>query len=292
MAEGAFSEKLVLVLKALSLSRAQLAADLGVDKSVVTRWASGAVRPSDHNLARLTALVATRAPGFTALDWDRSLPALAERLGAEPGARPAEPAIPLPLLEQVRGMTAFRGAAYEGIYRSTRPFLLQPGGFLHDHGMIRLDEHGLLSLYMITGATHVRGWMLPLQNQLYCVAADVVSGAYVFGIFNGVAQAKAQVIDGLILGSALDPGRTPTANVMMFERVADLTGERAADEARLAELAGVHPVAAEGSVPEALRRHLNPDVGPTAFAAGGDLLLRMPLSRSLSRGPDYDPEGG
>mgnify|MGYP000007444798 CR=1 FL=1 len=42
--------------------RGRLAADLGVDKSVVGRWATGAVRPSDHNLSRLTAL-ARRAGG-------------------------------------------------------------------------------------------------------------------------------------------------------------------------------------------------------------------------------------
>lgn len=42
----AFSRKLDLVLKALSLSRGRLAAQLGVDKSLAGRWASGAVTPS------------------------------------------------------------------------------------------------------------------------------------------------------------------------------------------------------------------------------------------------------
>jgi hypothetical protein len=49
-----FPAKLDLVMKALSFSRGRLAADLGVDKSVVARWATGAVSPSDHNLAALT----------------------------------------------------------------------------------------------------------------------------------------------------------------------------------------------------------------------------------------------
>ena len=78
-----FAKKLELVLKVLSMSRSRLAADLGVDKSVVGRWVSGAVQPSAHNLSLLSALIAERIPGFTALDWDRSLEAFAELLGAD-----------------------------------------------------------------------------------------------------------------------------------------------------------------------------------------------------------------
>jgi transcriptional regulator with XRE-family HTH domain len=41
-----FGKKFTLVLKALSISRRRVAADVEVDKSVVCRWASGAVMPS------------------------------------------------------------------------------------------------------------------------------------------------------------------------------------------------------------------------------------------------------
>ncbi len=61
-------------------------------------------------------------------------------------------------------MTALRGSAYEGFFRSTRPYVLQPGRFVHDHGVIRLDDDGLLSLRMGTGGTFVEGWMLPLHT--------------------------------------------------------------------------------------------------------------------------------
>ena len=81
-----FSAKLSLILKAFSISRARLAADLGLDKSVVGRWVTGAVAPAAHNLSLLTAYVTQRVPGFTNLDWDRSLAGLAERLGADPSA--------------------------------------------------------------------------------------------------------------------------------------------------------------------------------------------------------------
>jgi hypothetical protein len=36
-----------------------------------------------------------------------------------------------------------------------------------------------------------------------------------------------------------------------------------------------------------LRKHLLGDFGPAAAALGGDMLLRLPLDRSLARGPAY-----
>ena len=284
-----FSAKFALVLKALSLSRGRLAADLGVDKSVVGRWATGAVKPSDHNLSRLTGLIAERLSGFTALDWDRNGADFASLLGAAPRGAVG---LPLPLLEQIKSTTALRGAAYEGFYRSTRPYVLQSGRFVHDHGMMRLDENGLLSLRMGTGGTMVEGWMLLLHNQLFCVAADVTSGALLFGVFHGVAASRAEVLDGLALGPSLDPGRTPSAYAMMSERIGDLTGDPAADDAHFLELAARDPLAPEGSIPDGVRAHLLRDVGPAAAALGGDMLLQLPIARSIARGPAYGEKPG
>jgi len=287
-----FSAKFALALKALSISRGRLASDLEVDKSVVGRWATGAVKPSDHNLSRLTTLIAERVPGFTALDWDRSAADFAAALGANASfvaglAATATPALPFPLLDQIRSATRLRGAAYEGFYRSTRPYVLSPGHFVHDHTMVRLDEQGLLTLRIGTAGTVVEGWILPLHNQLFVIAADITSGALLFGILHGVASARAQVLDGLTLAPSLDPGRTPTAYAIIFERIGDLSGDPKADEARFAELAAKDPLAPEGSISDELRAHLLRDVGPEAKALGGDLLLSMPLSRSMTRGPAY-----
>src|SRR5580700_3309262 len=133
----AFSAKLTLVLKVLSMSRARLAAELGLDKSVVARWASGATAPSGHNLAQLSALMARSIPGFTALDWDRDMEGLAGLLGVgQPPTRPASGAargLPLPFLDQMVATTTLRAKAYEGFYRSTRPYAGHPGRFIHDH---------------------------------------------------------------------------------------------------------------------------------------------------------------
>src|ERR1700728_3443878 len=76
-----FAPKLNFVLKALSMSRAGLASELGVDKSAIGRWATGAVTPSAHNLAQLTTFIAGKVKGFNSLDWDRDLEGLAEALG-------------------------------------------------------------------------------------------------------------------------------------------------------------------------------------------------------------------
>ena len=80
----AFHQKLAFVLKALSISRGALAAEVGVDKSAVGRWVSGRVEPSAHNLARLSGVIAKRAPGFAVLDWERPFESLAQRFGARP----------------------------------------------------------------------------------------------------------------------------------------------------------------------------------------------------------------
>jgi len=293
-----FCKKLELVLKALSTSRGRLAADLGVDKSIVGRWVSGSVHPSAHNLSLLTALVASRVPGFTALDWDRDLESLAGVLGADPAvvaggktSRGIE-GLPLSILEQVHAGTALRGEAYEGFFRSTRPYVLAPGKFVHDHALIRRDPNGLLRLSMGTAGTVVDGWVLPVGNQLFTVACDVTSGTMLFGIFNGVGTAKAEIVDGLALACALDAGRTPTAHAMVFERIGDLSADPAADDRRFAELTALDPVAPEGSIPESLRNHLLGEFGPSQVALGGDLLLRMPLIRSIAKGPAYRESPG
>src|SRR5512139_2238360 len=76
-----FAHKFGLVLKACNISRGRLAQAVGIDKSVVSRWASGVQMPSDQNLTLLTEVVGERRPGFGRGDWDLSSRAFAARLG-------------------------------------------------------------------------------------------------------------------------------------------------------------------------------------------------------------------
>ena len=82
MATGDLAQKLGVVLKAINLSRGRLAQTVGVDKSVVSRWASGVQVPSDHNLSLLTEAVARHRPGFERRDWDLDAEGFANRLNA------------------------------------------------------------------------------------------------------------------------------------------------------------------------------------------------------------------
>jgi len=286
----AFSEKLRLALKMLSLSGARLAGELNIDKSVVSRWLSGAVQPSAHNLSLLTALVAARIDGFSTLDWERDLKGLAARFGADPevvgaGQATAPAGMPLAILDLAVSTTALRGAAYEGLFRSTRVDPDGAGDFLNEHALVRRDARGLLRLSFGGGGLTAEGWVIPLHSQLYVVATDVRSGIMLFGVFNGPASARADVFDGLVLAPTVDIGRTPTAMPMYCERIADLSGDAAADERRFAALTAGDPRTPAAQIPERLRKHLLRDIGPAQHALGGDYLLTMPIVRSLARGP-------
>jgi transcriptional regulator with XRE-family HTH domain len=288
-----FSENLRLVLKLLSMSAAGLASELAVDKSVVSRWLNGSVQPSAHNLSRLSALVAGRVGGFRALDWERTPDSLAEIFGADPRAisslRPARQSngLQFAIWDQMVSTTALRGRAYEGFFRSTRPHPRDPDGYLHEWGMIRRDEIGLLRLRMGSAEATVAGWLIPLQDLVYIVAAAVNTGAMMFGIFNGAGASRVDVFDGLILLAANDKGRSPLATAMLCERVGELSGDADADDRRFDELSSQNPIAPAGSVPDAVQAHLVRDFGPAQRGNGGDWLLTLSLLRSMARGP-YD----
>ncbi|MGZ3377135.1 MAG: helix-turn-helix domain-containing protein [Phenylobacterium sp.] len=286
--------KLDFILKALSMSRSRMAADLGVDKSAVGRWISGAAEPSAHSMSQITALVAARIPGFTALDWDRDLEGLAEALGvAPPGQRRgagATATLANPLLEESLATTRVRGSAYEGFYRTTRPYFQAPTRFIHDQVMVRADPGGFLKLSMITAGVPVEGQVMLLHDKLFFVGAEMTSRSFTFAILNGVSTVQAGVIDGIVLVCALDAGRTPNATAAIFERIGDLSGDAAADDARFAELAKAPHLATAASAPEHIRRHLVRDLGPREFELGGDFLLSMPVARSMARGLALPPE--
>lgn len=291
-ADTHFHEKLDLVLKALSMSRGRLAAELGVDKSLVGRWVSGVVHPSSLNLENLTRLIARRCGGFTMLDWDRDMPGLAGLLGVSAptngnGAKAygGGDGLPLPLLDMARMSTERRGAAYEGFWRTTRPSVMMPGRFFHDHGMIRRADNGLLQFKVGGAGLLFDGWLLLAEGQLFAILFDTVGQTPIFVIWNGVPLSKASFLDGIVTAAALNAARTPSAYPIVMERIGDLTGDREADDAHCAELLARDPLAPEGSVPEDLQAHLVRDIGPRAAEAGvGEMFLLAPITSTLSRG--------
>ena len=282
-----FAEKLQIVLKSLSISRAGMAAGLNVDKSLVGRWASGAVKPSEHNLSLLTQFIAERVDGFSMLDWDSDPSSFAARLGVTgPAVGMASMGdwIPDVLLEEATRGAKRRAVAYEGIWRSTRYSNDLPGRFLHDITMIRTNAHGVIEFSTGVEGIRYRGRALLLQHQLFSIASDEDSVTMMFGIFNGVARQKAEVLDGLSIGTLRDAGSSPACSAVVMHRIGELTGDAAGDEALFeASVTAQNPLAPEGSIPQDLQDHLSRSVD--AETPG---LMRMVFQNSMARGPLLD----
>lgn len=288
-----FADRLGLVLKALSMSGGRLAADVGVDKSLVSRWCSGAVTPSAHNLARLTQAIAARHSGFTMLDWDLDLPALAARFGvAVPAPAAAAEAMPssfaawlaLPTFQDAAREGAGLHGALAGIWRTTRPSPEFRGKFAHDYAILEATPDGTIQFRIGVFSARLIGWSVVVGEQIYGAATDPLTGASIFSIFNFVRRPRIDVMDGITLSCMAHAGGAPVANACMLERIQDLSGDPTADHARYEELLTQHPIAPDGSVPEAIRNHLLFDCGPTALAAGGDHVMMMRAMNSLARG--------
>jgi transcriptional regulator with XRE-family HTH domain len=284
-----------MVLKALSIGRAPLAAAVGVDKSLISRWCSGQVVPSEHNRARLTQFIAGHQAGFSMLDWELPLDELAAKLGvAAPAPVKLAPGladwVPPAMLVEAAANVQLHGASYEGFWRSTRPSSEAPGQFIHEHILLRRRDDGMLGMWLgIMDITYV-GWSIPIGTKLFSIATDTTTGTFAFSIFNGVTRQRAEVVDGLILTCMRDAGVTPIASKCLLERIGDVSGDATADEARLAELAQTYPLSPAADIAEHVRNHLWSDTGPAAFAAGGDTILMMALARSMSRGASYEDQ--
>ena len=290
MAEGDFARKLDLVLKALSINRARLPADLGVTKSQVSRWLGGRNTPKAHNLASLTELIARRRPDFSLLHWEMSVEDLSATLCiASP--RPITAAtrtldqIAFTLSPDAAENARTRGRAYEGIWRLTFSAGVheRPDLFAHSYSLTRRATNGLLHYRAGVFGQWIDGWSLPSHGQLFSMAVNSVTGSVSLVIFNGVTGERAELLDGLILSSSRDRGGVPTALACINERIFDLSDDAEADEARFQALVALPPVAPPGTVSEAIQKHILRDIGPAAAAAGGDLLMIMPALRGISR---------
>jgi transcriptional regulator with XRE-family HTH domain len=286
MESDSFAAKFCLVLRALNLSRGAIAAAVGVDKSLVGRWASGAVTPSEYNLARLSGLIGDRKPGFSMANWDGSLAEIASMFGVPItlGDRSGGlPGFPPEFVEQAHKLTVIRGPSYEGFWRTYRPSVMMPGTIFRDHGMIRINADGYLCVRMGGAGMTFDGIILPSDGNLFAVFNNSIGTAPYFLIAKGVQLPRADLLEGLLLLSALDAAHTPAAVPIVLERIGELSGDRAADDLRSDELIQTAPIARENEVPDEIRLRLNRDVGPAAAAAGGERFL-MTAAMALSRG--------
>jgi len=287
----AFSVLFRIALLALRVSKAQAASLLQVDKSLVGRWAAGTVKPTEHNLSRITELVAERVPGFTMHDWQRDVASFSQLVGVEPGLahRSVEPppAIGGGMLNcviEARIETERRGAAYEGFWRTSRPSVLMEGKVFHDYGMIRKGSFGLLEVTMGGAGLTFKGWALPLEGNLFAMLDGMVGFTPLFLIFKGVTLPKVTRLDGIVLLAALDAARTPAAMPILLERIGDLSGDPQEDERTCKEIGLNDPFDDEAELSDEVRAHLFRDIGPEAAANGGAMFLTVAAATALSRG--------
>ncbi|MCJ2179944.1 helix-turn-helix domain-containing protein [Novosphingobium album (ex Hu et al. 2023)] len=290
-AQSPFSARFRLVLKALSLSRAAVAAGLGVDKSLVGRWASGAVKPTDHNLSRITQLIASRQPSFTMADWDRDLTAFASLLGLDPVSSVAAEGyasdvavLPPVFLEHTRQVTGQRGKTYEGFWRTTRPSVIMDGQFFHDYGMIRITANGMLQVRMGSQGLVFEGYVFPAEGNIFSVLYDTIGATPIFLVFRGVPLPKAHILDGLLVMAALNADRSPAAVPVILERIGDLSGEEHRDDLQCQELFSGDALARREDIDPAVIDHLTRNVGPDAAACGGDMFLTVGANSPFTQG--------
>lgn len=281
-----FGPRLSLALKALSMSRGRLAMELGVDKSLVGRWASGGTRPSAHNLERLTHHLAGRRPGLTLLDWERPLPEFAALFGVEmarQGTDTAHGGLYGALADVVRNSVESQVSAYEGFWRSTHASVFEPGRFCQQHGVIRRGDEGGLQFEIGADGIRYGGAMYAVEGQVFGIANDSVRNVPSFLILNVVAAPKITLLDGLLI-AASSSLRAPTAYSIIFERVGDLSGDRLADNARATALMERPEFVEDPSVlPAVVRSHLLRDFGPEAAARGGEMMLTASLTPRLAQ---------
>jgi transcriptional regulator with XRE-family HTH domain len=291
-----FAPRFALALQALGLSRGRAASLLNVDKSLVSRWANGSVRPSEHNLAEITQLIADRIAGFTMLDWQRDLQSFAVLfnvdLPANAIAKPEEvaPSLSLSCLVHAQRETERKASVYSGFWRSTRPSAIMPGKLFFGYGIFRPAPNGFLEVRVGSSGLSFDGWGFVSDGNLFAFLSDSIGCTPLFFIFKGVPLPKAMLLDGLLMLSGFDPARTPSAVPVIIERIGDLTGDTEADEARFAELLQ-YESAADEHVSETVREHLLRDIGPTAAQTGGDMFLVASGNFSRGSSPSGDLEG-
>lgn len=282
------SAKLDMLLKACSMSRVALAKEVGVDKSLVGRWVKGTVHPGEHNLSLMTSVFQKHFPTFTLAHWYEDTAAMAKRVGLvlKPGPEPAIETIPDGPFAQIVAASmpeiGFRAETYEGFWRTTRPSVVMPGELFHDYGMFRLNESGMIDVVMEGAGLTFTGWMFPMSGNLYVFLFDPVGRTPLIVLLKGVTLPRAMSMEGLLLLSALDPGRTPAALPIILERLGDLSGDRAADDVRLREIIETQPQPLDPLGDDVLRQAAYRDTGPLAAKAGGDLF--MAVSGRLSHG--------
>jgi transcriptional regulator with XRE-family HTH domain len=263
-----FASRLRLALKQANISPTALGAAVGVDKSVVSRWVSGRVRPTQHNLARIAEVLGQRLPGFTVLAFEAPAAVFRALLQpAVPEAMADGQSLPIPfgLLDSARRETGRRGVEYFGSYLMYYRAFSQPDRVARMGLMLRPADGLIEARYGAEGFAF-QGWALLMLNRMYVVLAEERFEAMAFLVLNAGQQPKARFITGILTGPA-EGLLVPTASPAVLVRQRDLSGDAEADLAAHAEDCRFPPLLDFDDAPAAVRKVLG--TGP---------LLRVPFA--------------
>jgi hypothetical protein len=284
-----FAAKLALLTKRLNWSRAKLAQQVGVDKSLAARWLNGNSRPTGNSLMLLTTAVAQSVEGFTAADWDLAREQFARRLGIEPGAAHAASSGPTINRAALIGLrnpppASTWGAAYVGLW----------AGFyqsLTNRGVARLCaaelavEDDRLRFDLTEGFFLCEGSAIATHTHLHAICEiKPLDNHLLFFTLNAAHDlAEVAVIDGLISG--VGPDHTPVASPLLLFRIDD-TKVAALNERIEGEAARTRDPFADTQqlAPVEILRMLCPVVGSPRSDGEIDHVLRVPPKRSLATG--------
>ncbi|WP_333815970.1 helix-turn-helix domain-containing protein [Tabrizicola sp.] len=273
-----FAGRLRLALKQANVSPAALGAAVGVDKSVVSRWISGRVRPTQHNVARIASVLAQSLPGFTVMAFEAPAPTFRALVQPVVPVIEGEPGqslpIPFGLLEAARRETGRRGVEYFGAYLMYYRAFSQPEKIARMALMLR-PEDGLIGARYGAEGFAFQGWALLMLNRMYVILAEERFEAMAFLVLNAGQQPKARFITGILSGPA-EGLLVPTASPVVLQRQRDLTEDPEADLAAHLEDCRLDPLIDHAEVPPPVRRVLDQaldGVRPllqVPFATGGD----------------------
>ena len=128
------------------------------------------------------------------------------------------------------------------------------------------------------------GWMMPGEGNLFVFLQDPVGLTPLSLVFRGVTLPRAMVLDGLLMLAGLDTARTLGVLPIILERVGDLSGDGALDDARCETIAEAAPEPLEPLDPELVERRIFRGSGRDLAPAGGDIFLSVGGAGCLSRG--------
>jgi hypothetical protein len=293
-----FAAKLALLTKRLNWSRAKLAQQVGVDKSLAARWLNGNSRPTGNSLMQLTTAVAQAIESFTAADWDLTPEQFARRLGIEPGPRPAAPGGPGRLvLSGLRNPPPTTwGAAYAGLWAGFYQSFTNRGVVRICTVEFRIEDGGLYFAFT-DGSFLCEGTAVATHShvQAICEIAPL-DNHLLFFTFNSAPDVKGPaIIDGLASAFAADA--MPSSTPLLLFHIDEETDESIDVRTLMPRVAvandGIESAAARTGDPLAaaqqfvsveILRMLFPLVGTARPDGETDHVLRVPPKRSLAIG--------